>query len=60
MVASSPCPLVAEAGEGWPEADVGGRRWWRPPPVLWSWPPCTRGWAAKSGYIAILIGDIFG
>jgi len=21
---------------------------------------CPRGWAAKSGYIAILIGDIFG
>ena len=37
----------AEAGEGWPEADVGGRRWWRPPPVLWSWLPRPRGWDCK-------------
>jgi len=37
----------------------GGHQLGCPPHPLFC-PPCPRGWTAKSGYIAILIGGIFG
>ena len=50
-----------EEGEWWPEAAVdGGHQLGCPPQPLVLASSCPRGWAAKSGHIAILIGDIFG